>query len=283
MKTALLSLIIASLGAPAFAVDLGGEELFSMPQAQPPQQAAQPPPPEATPLPVIQKPIKKAKAKPAPEKPKEAEGNLPMEFVQRDQKELMRVSSSTVMPTTQLKGKLKGIKTGDIIFARVLHSIIAFPDEQAPVVAEITDGPFRGSRLLGYSRLEPNSKRVFMDFKFISTQGETFEFLGNGVTSKGQTGFEGEYHSKEASYFTGDFVASFTAAYFDGLIPRTTNVFGQRQEEEGTETAFKKGMSAGAMSTAQRFRDKLKKVPEFSELKGPFDIGLLIVNPGVQR
>jgi hypothetical protein len=39
----------------------------------------------------------------------------------------------------------------------------------------------------------------------------------------------------------------------------------------------KKGLASGALSTANRFREKLKKVPEFSEIRGPFEIQILIL------
>jgi hypothetical protein len=265
---------------PASAAPLDGEEIFSITQEQPKQAAVQPTP-APTPAPAIQKTKKPAKAT-APAPAPQPQGNLPFEFIQRDQKALQKTSSVTVLPGA-IKGKLKGIKVGDIIFGRVLHSILAFPNEKAPVVAQVTDGPFKGARLLGASRLEPNSKRIFIDFTAITSGGETYDFLASAVTEDGTTGFKGEYHSQEAAYFTGDFIASFTAAYFDGLVPRSTNVFGVMTEDTSPESAMKKGVAGGAMATAERFKEKLKRVPEFSELRGPFDIGILIINSGVQK
>ena len=78
-------------------------------------------------------------------------------------------------------------------------------------------------------------------------------------------------------HFAGDFVASFAAGYFDGLVPRRSNFFGQPEVDSSVDSAVKKGLASGALSTADRFREKLKKVPEFSEIKGPFNLKILIL------
>jgi len=106
---------------------------------------------------------------------------------------------------------------------------------------------------------------------------QIFDLKGVGVTTEGQPGLSGEYHSPEAEYFTGDFIASFAAGYFDGLVQRRTNAFGQLETDPSVDSAVKKGLASGALSTADRFREKLKKVPEFSEIKGPFDLKILIL------
>ena len=299
MRALKLVLITTLLSQTSHAVDLEGEELFSIGNEVPKQAMVQPTPPPAplAPLPqeVAQQPqtptteapqaVKpKRVARPKQEKPEPVvTGNLPVEFVSRPMIGLSRTAAAVITQNSGIKGKLKGLRTGDIVFGRVLHSIIAFPDESAPVVAELTDGPFKGARLLGTSRLEPQSQRVFIDFNKITAQGETYAFKASGVTEAGQTGFLGEFHSQEASYFTGDFVASFVSAYFNGLVPRNTNACGYVVEDTSASSAVNKGLAAGALSSADRFRDKMKKVKAFSEMKGPIEIGVLITEPGVQQ
>jgi hypothetical protein len=39
-------------------------------------------------------------------------------------------------------------------------------------------------------------------------------------------------------------------------------------------------MAAGAMSSADRFRQKLKSVPEFSEVKGPLMVDIVFSEAG---
>lgn len=209
-------------------------------------------------------------------------GNLPVEYKRRDFGKLVTTSSSTILPAKGQRTDLKRLKVGDSLIARVKHSIIAFPDEKPPVIAEILDGPLEGWRLIGESRLEKNSKRIFINFRSIARGGLVYHFKGEALTSFGQPGFEGEYYSREGSYFAGDFIASMTAAYFDGLVPRNTNAYGQIQADNSIDSAFKKGLAGGAMSTAERFREQLKRAPEFSELDGPIDVQVLILEKAVE-
>ena len=180
-----------------------------------------------------------------------------------------------------MKTTLGSLKVGDQLKARIAHSIIAFSDEKSPVIATVESGNLEGAKLLGESRLEPNTKRIFITFNQIRVGGKVYAFKGEGLTSESQPGFEGEYHSREATYFTGDFISSLVAAYFDGLVPRTTNVLGAQVEDTSVDSAFKKGLAGGAMASANRFKEKLKKVPEFSELEGPIKTEVLVNGKGI--
>ena len=201
--------------------------------------------------------------------------NLPSEYGGATRQS---TQSELVLPPKGAAEILRPIKVGDSIALEVEHSVIAFPDEKAPVIAKIESGPLRGIRFIGESTLEPNTHRIFINFSRVIQNNRIFDFKGIGITAGGQPGFQGEYHSREAEFFGGDFIASFTAGYFDGLVPRHTNAFGQAEIDNTVDAAVKKGLSSGALSTADRFREKLKKVPEFSELKGPFPLKILILD-----
>lgn len=170
-----------------------------------------------------------------------------------------------------------GIKVGDIVNVLVRHSVIAFPDEKSPVISEVVSGPLRGYKLIGESYLEPNSKRIFININTVALGHHIYSTKAVGVSEEGQPGIVGKYHSREAEYFTGDFIASFAAGYFDSLVPRRTNVFGQIEHDPTVDNAVKKGLANGALSTAERFRNKLKKVPEFSEVQGSFNLKIMIL------
>ena len=202
-------------------------------------------------------------------------GNLPSEY----RAPLSRASnvSELIQPPKGAFDILKALRAGDILEAQVLHSIIAFPDEKAPVVATIDSGALKGTRLLGESQLERNSRRIFVKFTKLVLNQKTYQLKADGVSQEGQPGLLGEYYSREAEYFAGDFIASFVAGYFDGLVPRQVNPFGQVQFDPSVDTALKRGVASGALSTAERFREKLKRVPEFSEMKGPLSIRVLIL------
>jgi len=201
--------------------------------------------------------------------------NIPTEYIISLPRESN--ASELIQPPKGSVEIFRGIKVGDIVEVNVPHSVIAFPDEKAPVVGSADQGQFRGFKFIGESYLERNSKRIFINIYRLVIGQQIFDIKGVGVSSQGQPGLIGKNHSREAEYFAGDFIASFAAGYFDGLIPRKTNVFGQIETQSSVDSAVKKGLANGALSTADRFRDKLKKVPEFSEIKGPFNLKILIL------
>jgi hypothetical protein len=211
--------------------------------------------------------------------------NLPTHYLVSQFSKQTDTESFTLLPTDSVKEKLKSIRPGDILRAQVEHSVIAFADEKAPVVARIMSGSLASSRLVGFSRLESNSNRVFIDFELLSPKSKTssFSFKGTALTELGTPGFEGIYHSKEAKYFAGDFISTFMAAYFDAQVPKYMNPFGGTIEDTSMNSATKKALSQSAMSSAERFREKLKKFPEFSELKGPFEIQVLVLAPAIEN
>ena len=247
----------------AFAKDLPGEELFVAPGVQ------------------IKEPLKaelatSTKPKLVHSKKPNTQSNIPNEYFAQSNRQ--STLSELVQPPKGTTEIFRAIRIGDSIDISVGHSVIAFSDEKAPVVATIQNGNLKGLRFIGESYLEPNTKRIFINFNKLIQGQNIFEIKGVGVSENGQPGLTGEYHSREAEYFAGDFAASFAAGYFDGLVPTKTNVFGQIQTDSSVDTAVKKGLASGSLSTANRFREKLKKVPEFSELKGPFELKILILD-----
>lgn len=208
------------------------------------------------------------------------QGNLPMSYHQGSRRDANRTTAAQVITPKNVKESLRGLFVGDILEADILHSIMAFPNDKSPVVAEVTSQQLSGARVLGFSRLEPNSKRITIEFVFITKSQLTFKILASALAQDGTQGLEGRYHSQEGKLFSGVFLSSMTAAYFDSLIPRTTNIFGEVQKQISPGDAATQGLAAGAIATADEFRKKLSSVPEFSELHGPIKIKLMILEIG---
>lgn len=261
-------MILLLLSALAFAKDLPGEELFVAPSQPNAVVQTQVGPPTTNKT--------AAKSKKAPQVPSATGTNIPNEYLVGSARQ--STASELIQPPKGSIEIFRGIRVGDILEVSVSHSVIAFPDEKSPVIGVSDKGQLSGFRFIGESYLEANSKRIFVNFSRVVIGQQIYDLKGVGVSAEGQPGLTGEYHSREAEYFTGDFIASFAAGYFDGLVPRRTNAFGQIETDSTVDSAVKKGLSAGALSTADRFREKLKKVPEFSEIKGPFNLKILILD-----
>lgn len=207
--------------------------------------------------------------------------NLPTSYQARLSRESN--ASELVLPPKGAKDLLRAIKVGDELTAEISHSVIAFPDEKSPVVATVSDRGLKGFKFIGESILEKNSKRIFIEFNRVIVGDKVYSIKAKGLSYSGQTCLIGEYHSREAEYFAGDFISSFVAGYFDGLVPKRTNFFGQVESDPSVDNAVKKGLASGALSSADRFREKLKKVPEFSELQGPFEVKVLILDQAINN
>jgi hypothetical protein len=170
-----------------------------------------------------------------------------------------------------------------MLLAEIPHWIIGFPDERAPVVAIVRDHRFDGVKFMGESWLESNSRRIFIEFKYVVVGGRTYSLKGTALSALGVPGFEGIYHSNEGSMFAGNFLSAFIAGYFESQVPQYQTPYGQVVQDNSVDSAWKKGMATGAMATADAFKEKLKKVPEFSELRGPTRITILITEEGKEK
>ena len=109
------------------------------------------------------------------------------------------IKSKVILSTETRQEKLMSVRAGDTAQIEILHSIIAFPDEKAPVVAVIKSGALTGAKLFGSSTLEKNSKRIFIEFERASFAGSTYELKGSAITENGIQGFMGEHHSRPNS------------------------------------------------------------------------------------
>lgn len=269
-----MNLLLLAFISFAFASESGSIEIYSAPSedTNPVEQTTK------KQAPTTSKKTGSQKRKVASSQAENAEnGNLPNYF---DPPRSAEIRSKVVLSTDTKQEKLMSIRAGDTAKIDIPHSIIAFLDEKAPVVGIIKSGPLTGAKLFGSSSLEKNSKRIFIEFERVSFAGSTYELKASAITEAGTQGFIGEHHSQESKYFAGDFISSFVAAYFDAQVPRTTNAYGQIQDDRSVDSAFKKGLAAGAMSSSERFREKLKRSPEFSEISGPIKANVLIYEGG---
>lgn len=186
---------------------------------------------------------------------------------------------NTLTPDEKIKSVDLNLSLGDELPAIINHSIIAFPNEKAPVIAQIYKGQFKGATLIGESIFEDNSKRILVEFKYLKVSDKKiYRINGKTLNSQKQYGIYGEHVTNELKYFSGDLISSMVAAYFDSRVPTNYNLLGQEIKDTSVDSAFKKGLSSGAMASAERFREKLKNASEFIEAKGPIEINVLVTD-----
>lgn len=190
-----------------------------------------------------------------------------------------------VMPSQPVARDLESLLPDELHTARIKQSVLAFNEGKAPVSAHLTDDRGRDLVLLGEASLEKNSKRILVDFKSIRFNGssEVFELKAYAMDVDGTLGLDGEYFSGESKFFAAEFAAASAAGFADASVNRPTNAFGNQQEEKSLDTSAKKAVSSALSRTADRFAEKVRQAPEYSVLKGPMTIKVLILEQPRRR
>ncbi len=203
-------------------------------------------------------------------------GNLPAYFMMGTS--ISMEESPVILPTQKQSIRNPDILIGDVIKAEITESLIAFSESKAPIRAIVRQGKLKGSVLLGEATLEKNSKRILIEFKKVTAihSNQTWSLQASALDEKGILGIEGKLISGEEKYFAAEFLAAAAAGFADSTIERNQNQQGNYVEKPGTDTYAKKALTSALSKTADRFGEKLKSVPEYSVLEGPFDIQVLI-------
>ncbi len=186
-------------------------------------------------------------------------------------------------PIVQASGvvfrELRAFMPGDLVFARVPHSVIAFGEAKAPVSARITHSDGRAYVLMGEATLEKASKRILLNFTGIRdlASDETYAISAQGLALDGTLGLEGEYISGESKLFAAEILAAGAAGFADASVTRNTNVMGQVNDENSLDTKSKKAVGSALSRTADRMAEKQKQSPEYSVLSGPVPLQILFL------
>lgn len=208
----------------------------------------------------------------------EGAGNLPAQYSQNG-RERVRISEiHSILPVVVRKTDFAALPFGELVEAEVSEGLIAFPDSKVPVRARVLRGRLKGAVFLGEASLEKNSKRITVDFKKFRMAGSEarYQLAAVALDVDGILGVRGEHHSGEARYFTAEFIAAAAAGYADALVERSVTPFGQIQEPATAGNASKKAAATALNRTADRLAEKVRQAPEFTELRGPVPIQILI-------
>ncbi|MBK7892169.1 MAG: hypothetical protein IPJ84_15400 [Bdellovibrionales bacterium] len=186
-----------------------------------------------------------------------------------------------VLPAQPVARELETLLPGELQLARIKQSVLAFNEGKAPVAANLTDERGRDIILIGEATLEKNSKRILVDFRIarLESSSELFDFKGVAMDGDGTLGLEGDYQSGKPKFFAAELAAAAAAGFADASVNRPTNAFGNQQEERSLDTSGKKAIGSALARTADRFAEKVRQAPEYSVLKGPAAIQVLVLEP----
>ncbi len=163
-------MIFLLLSALAFAGDIQGEEIWTAPVVLKVEQAASTKPENKV---IKSKHVSRSTVS-------RPQSNIPNEYLVSISRESN--NSELIQPPKGSSEIFRGIKVGDIIEVKVSHSVIAFPDEKAPVLGAADNGQLSGFRFVGESYLEKNTKRIFINISRLVMGQQVYEVKGVGVS-----------------------------------------------------------------------------------------------------
>lgn len=203
-------------------------------------------------------------------------GNLTSEMARAHSDD---ASGTIIVPNIKSGMKYTKIKPGEVVEAEVMETLIALPDMKVPARAVIKNGPLKGTIFLGEASLEPNTKRVLVDFKGVRPPGDedVYDIDGKALDLTGAIGIEGEYNSQEAKLFSAQFFLSLVTGWTEASISRDKNAWGTYQDVPGADTQAKRAVGEATSKSAERFAEKVKSAPAYSVVRGPTLIQVMIL------
>ncbi|MGK5087915.1 TrbI/VirB10 family protein [Bdellovibrionota bacterium FG-2] len=187
-----------------------------------------------------------------------------------------------IVPEKQTGALLTGLRAGDILVAEIEQSIKASPSVPTPIRARITQGRFRNTFVLGSATFDRELKRVLLVFDKLRLPGaeQSYQLKATGLALSGQVGLEGEHHTDEGVYFAAEVLTTTAAGYADATTSRNQNALGTYQTEPSLSNATKQGAVSALSKSAERFAERARSAPEYTEIEGGRAIQIIIeTNP----
>ena len=209
--------------------------------------------------------------------------NLPIEYsLTRRGVNTGDISTHIITPKEITGAVLKDIRSGDILNAIITQSIKASPSVPTPIRARVISKTLYNAFFLGNATLDRELKRILISFNKIRLPSSsiTYEVKADVLSPSGQVGLEGEYNSNEGLYFAGELLSAGAAGYTDSTIARQQTIFGNYVDEPSALTSAKKGAATALSKSTERFAEKARSAPEYTEVEGGRLVQIIIeTNP----
>lgn len=173
---------------------------------------------------------------------------------------------------------LPGVRAGDVLIGVLEQSVKASPSVPTPIRVRITAGKLRGAIVLGAATLDRELKRILLVFERLRIPGNetAYALRATGLAPSGQVGLEGDHHTQERTYFAGEILAAAAAGYADATTQRTQTLTGGYQIEPSVGSAAKQGAVTALSKTADRFAERSRTAPEYTEIEAGREVQIII-------
>jgi len=183
-----------------------------------------------------------------------------------------------VVPKLEARKKLNGLSSGSILKIIVKQDIVASSQVPTPIVGEVINGSYKGSKIYGEAILDNELKRVLFNFSSLSG-GRIFSeysLKASGLDVLGHVGMKGDYHADDITFGIASFFATATAIAADSQVERSRNSQGDYVENPSAENATKKGVAGALGKVAERLSNRAMNAPGRTEIEGPLLLQVIL-------
>ncbi len=154
---------------------------------------------------------------------------------------------------------MKKISLGDTFKILIEGVINAIEGERTKVSGSILDGPLIGSKVIGYARLETNSKKILIEFNSLSTEGDkTFSISSKGLHKGSSLISPTKYITPSNSRnLIGYVLSAFGSSLLESKIQVNQSLFGNIQSNDIKSSSYMAG-SKGVRVITDRFKEALE-------------------------
>ena len=180
--------------------------------------------------------------------------------------------------------RLKGLKSGDVVWAVVEQEITASPSVPTPVRATATSGQYKGALFVGEATLDHELKRVLFSFNKLRLKSldAAYTLKAAGLSPRGSIGLEGEYYSQAGKFFIAELASAAAAGYLDSTINRNQTALGTYVQEPSLVNSGKTAAVSALSKTAERAAEGARNAPEYTRVPGYQEIQVIIQDDPIE-
>jgi hypothetical protein len=210
---------------------------------------------------------------------REDAGNLPSYARRKNINQYDSFKDPNFDPKNKDDFKLQSLKKGTQLFAVIQNNILAYPDSQSPVSGVVTIGKYKNAKVIGTATLDETTKRINVEFHTLVLPDGNTSYAIKGITSHrdGELGLKGEYKTEFWKWLWAEAVVKSVSGYTDASIDKEHSLLGGFQNVPSPENAAKKGAAQGLSTIGDRFAEKRRVAPEMTEVTGPVQITITVL------
>ena len=174
-------------------------------------------------------------------------------------KDVSKITSDSYYINTKIKaGEEFKISLDDVIYA--------IEDNPTPITGVVLSGKLIGSRVIGSTYLEPQSKSILVKFnKLYTKDGVEYEIMANAYEGSNVTFKPTKYVSNKNRLLFSSVLSAFSSAYLNSKVRTQQSLLGSYQSTD-TRSSTYAGARDGAEKVSDHFQNAFKNSKDFAYL-----------------